>query len=1712
MFSINSDYADISNSSNVNNSSVSEESEVFCEEGRKELYEKISKALNGESTSTVDPDEFTFQEFSMRMEELFPCTEGLKDSEVAYYSSLVRKAQEYFRGSFKVKNSGFKLVDGQDRSFDIRSLRKDAYKSYRDELATAREFSGEQEIFGHAVESGRFSLSGLFDTLRRGLRVHGVRGMTTVFISSIFSYARGLAQKMLKGLLTWLLPEGITDTIYAVSVVLILVVCRVLDLGHCVAGLLNGILMCVCADSKLRVALSLVAMAYSAQSAAWNLRLPTTSVTVNNVMTERPQEERKRTTRVARANFQGGDLVDQVMEKNATFFTSIMKIFCCLIAVCAMDKLPSSSAFLTLLRKCKEVPQAFKGVLEVGKLVEGAFDAAFGTCFENCFGVGTMKANPIPTEVLDCTSRIIELTRLSNLARVAKEPALCAEADALYQQYSKFRVDYSGNSEVRNHLNMCAGNARDLYAQARSTSPKANEARTRPPAVIFSGPSGIGKSAVMNYVVVGVLAKEGLITAGMTDEEIELRKGECVYPRMPEQEYWDGYYGQTITIYDDFAQMKDSALKPNVEFFELIRTTNTFPCPLHMAELSQKANTYFSSKYIFMTSNADEPEIESLICPTAVYTRFALRVSVELDERIKRTVGGPLNGTIDSELVMHYYGTYNTPDIYRFKVKDGVNPEVTLNVRELVELIYQIRVKNEKGFNDLQKGVGEFARGFFQGWFDAYPVVGTDWRPNYAACHDWTCQKIGEHLKVVNERVKALGSWLEKVGTIKVISVMAAVALGAMVVYKSCVVDRVQDWKDEEVVFQNEDDPSQEITAWIYTNGSVGALTADYVDWSDRKWDVEEIREVLLSEEKQFVRSVYGTSSGENIEVYFFIHRVEPGETVIHLEGHKEEAKMLAAARAMMESGRTKTPVKKVAVESGRSKHFVKKVRVEKVAVEESGRSKNFQKKVLLEGFPKVRLEEWSSLNARESMLGPVRSAYWNLRSVGKKNMAPAVAIGGRCYLVNTHYWVNVQRQDRFFLTPWGSDTGFELLTSEVQSAVYYIGGEQTDVTMLLMPKNTPINRHIWRNFHTSADAALLDRQVCVLVSPVNSEGPLERCTGRFERMSVEPLDVDGKNGTVRLSAQHYVFDNRSYAGDCGGLYLVDDNTFEGKILAMHFGGAVAGGALAVPLIRHHFEFLADAADIVLPSFVIEDSNGEAPVVGAVYQGYVEEPPGMNMKTSIVKSMLHGKVQETTVMPAQLGYILDPDGAGLRGLKKIAGDVPYVDPESLDFAAESWKVLAFSGAYPKAWRTKLSIEESICGVPGRDYIKPINRTTSAGYPWVLSKVPGTKGKQSWLGIVEWDLSQPRAQQVIAEVQRLDQLLHEGKLEPSIFNDTLKDETRPIEKVLAGKTRVFSAAPMCGVILIRQYFGRFVDAITSGRIHNEVCVGIQAHSVDWTHMAARLRTVGNNVVAGDFTDFDGSLNSAILKKIFEIINEWYDDEWSRERLLLAEGICHSYHIAGPRVYRWTHSQPSGNPLTAILNSIYNSLATRMAWIYLAKKAGHEEFYPSANFNRHVRMVSYGDDNLISVSDEVKDWFNMEQLVEGYRAAGMKYTSEAKDGLTYTTKPLEECSFLKRGFRRWRGFTLAPLQQNSINEALNWCHKRANTRDVIEEMARTQVAEWALHDPKKFKEMQKKIQLAVLNTMNRYIEDIPQDWYINTMLFADYGTMFPMLCYA
>ena len=140
------------------------------------------------------------------------------------------------------------------------------------------------------------------------------------------------------------------------------------------------------------------------------------------------------------------------------------------------------------------------------------------------------------------------------------------------------------------------------------------------------------------------------------------------------------------------------------------------------------------------------------------------------------------------------------------------------------------------------------------------------------------------------------------------------------------------------------------------------------------------------------------------------------------------------------------------------------------------------------------------------------------------------------------------------------------------------------------------------------------------------------------------------------------------------------------------------------------------------------------------------------------------------------------------------------------------------------------------------------------------------------------------------------------------------------------------------------------------------------------------------------------------------------------------------------YRVNHSQPSGNPATAILNSIYNSIACR--YVYLLTTPRDIPFF------QNVSMIAYGDDNVLSISHAAIASFNQLTMSEGFEKIGMRYTNESKTTSNVPWRNITEVSFLKRSFRMENGTWYGPLAIVSILDCFNWIHETRDEFATIE----------------------------------------------------------------
>jgi hypothetical protein len=173
------------------------------------------------------------------------------------------------------------------------------------------------------------------------------------------------------------------------------------------------------------------------------------------------------------------------------------------------------------------------------------------------------------------------------------------------------------------------------------------------------------------------------------------------------------------------------------------------------------------------------------------------------------------------------------------------------------------------------------------------------------------------------------------------------------------------------------------------------------------------------------------------------------------------------------------------------------------------------------------------------------------------------------------------------------------------------------------------------------------------------------------------------------------------------------------------------------------------------------------------------------------------------------------------------------------------------------------------------------------------------------------------------------------------------------------------------------------------------------------------------------------------------------------------IVNSVHIKENDVYMWTHSQPSGNPFTTVINSMYNSIIKRMAWYYIMKPHGLSSML---HFNKHVSFISYGDDDIINIAGTVLCYFNQNSLTSALEKLGHTYTDETKDGKACRDyRTLAEVRFLKRSFRWCKEVQryVAPLQEDIIYEMINWTRNDFDPDEIMMTNIETAAREFVLH---------------------------------------------------
>jgi hypothetical protein len=401
---------------------------------------------------------------------------------------------------------------------------------------------------------------------------------------------------------------------------------------------------------------------------------------------------------------------------------------------------------------------------------------------------------------------------------------------------------------------------------------------------------------------------------------------------------------------------------------------------------------------------------------------------------------------------------------------------------------------------------------------------------------------------------------------------------------------------------------------------------------------------------------------------------------------------------------------------------------------------------------------------------------------------------------------------------------------------------------------------------------------------------------------------------------------------------------------------------------------------------------------------------------------------------------------------------------------------------------------------------PLDVRTSAGLPWSNLGHKGGRKKLSYLvkqktqdGQEVYKISDsPHGQLLKEAVEFKERYARKGLRTASLWKNCLKDETRPIEKVAIGATRLFTAAPFETVLLFRKFFSKFKTAWTKESHKLFHSVGVNPHSTMWGNIYDKLKEKGSKGYDADFGRYDGRLKSNFMKAAGDIViatileNSPSDNKLVME--VLWDEIISTLQVSNRSVFLTTHGNPSGNPMTTVVNCIVNLL---YHWYAYRKITGNESL---RLFDAQMGFTSFGDDVVWTTEPVVSGVTFSEVAQVMIDELGQDYTTASKDSAeSAVAKDVKDLQFLKRTFAKTSGMlVLSPLDKDSIEQQFNWTSMEQGDIEGMANQIDEAMLEASQHGLDYFTKFAKKIESGIRFTgLNKYAQfAIPQWSYSDT----------------
>nr|ADF31932.1 polyprotein [Sunflower chlorotic mottle virus] len=263
-------------------------------------------------------------------------------------------------------------------------------------------------------------------------------------------------------------------------------------------------------------------------------------------------------------------------------------------------------------------------------------------------------------------------------------------------------------------------------------------------------------------------------------------------------------------------------------------------------------------------------------------------------------------------------------------------------------------------------------------------------------------------------------------------------------------------------------------------------------------------------------------------------------------------------------------------------------------------------------------------------------------------------------------------------------------------------------------------------------------------------------------------------------------------------------------------------------------------------------------------------------------------------------------------------------------------------------------------------------------------------------------------------------LYKGEL--GIWNGSLKAELRCKEKIMANKTRTFTAAPLDTLLGGKVCVDDFNNQFYSKNIECCWTVGMTKFYGGWNRL---LRSLPDNWIYcdADGSRFDSSLTPYLINAVLAIratyMEDW-DIGYQMLQNLYTEIVYTPISTPDGTVVKKFRGNNSGQPSTVVDNSLMVVLAMHYAFV--------KECIDFEEIDECCKFFVNGDDLLIAVNPEKEDM--LDRFSDHFSSLGLNYDFSSR------TKHKEELWFMSHRGLEIEGMYIPKLEEERVVSILQW----------------------------------------------------------------------------